>query len=368
MSTVFFASYLVGLRDGLEAALVVTILLTVLARSQRRDALAPLWAGVGAAVLGAAALGAVLTYVATSLLSGVRLEVFEAATSLIAVAMVTWMIFWMRRSASTIKADLTGKLSDALGMSRLAVAGLAFVAVVREGVEMVLLVFSAAQAAAQTVAPLLGMLAGVASAVLLGWLMYAAVARVNLGRLRSDETALWCFGPHDLSMIDHILGEQPVSVSACGTAVLQPGIEDVVFVTLRYASGILANLHLSWLSPRKERRFTLVCSQKMVELDDVSPEKLRIYDKGYDRPPEFTQFGEFLTIRDGDVHIPKVAMEEPLRAELRHFLDCIERGQPAETSFAQGVRVTAILEAAERSLAAGGTPLPVASLASDSLE
>ena len=183
MSTVFFASYLVGLRDGLEAALVVTILLTVLARSQRRDALAPLWAGVGAAVLGAAALGAVLTYVATSLLSGVRLEVFEAATSLIAVAMVTWMIFWMRRSARTIKADLTGRLSDALGMGRLAVAGLAFVAVVREGVEMVLLVFSAAQAAAQTVAPLLGMLAGVASAVLLGWLMYAAVARVNLGRL-----------------------------------------------------------------------------------------------------------------------------------------------------------------------------------------
>ena len=183
MSTVFFASYLVGLRDGLEAALVVTILLTVLARSQRRDALAPLWAGVGIAVLGAAALGAVLTYVATSLLSGVRLEVFEAATSLIAVAMVTWMIFWMRRSARTIKADLTGRLSDALGMGRLAVAGLAFVAVVREGVEMVLLVFSAAQAAAQTVAPLLGMLAGVASAVLLGWLMYAAVARVNLGRL-----------------------------------------------------------------------------------------------------------------------------------------------------------------------------------------
>ena len=183
MGTVFFASYLVGLRDGLEAALVVTILLTVLARSRRRDALVPLWAGVGVAVLAAAALGAVLTYVATSLLSGVRLEVFEAVTSLVAVSMVTWMIFWMRRSARTIKADLTGKLSDALGMGRLAVAGLAFVAVIREGVEMVLLVFAAAQAAAQTVAPLLGMLAGVVSAVLLGWLMYAAVARVNLGRL-----------------------------------------------------------------------------------------------------------------------------------------------------------------------------------------
>jgi len=193
----------------------------------------------------------------------------------------------------------------------------------------------------------------------LGRPFYVHAMRVNLGRIRHDETALWCFGPHDLSMIDAILGEQPATASACGTAVLQPGIEDVVFVTLRYPSGILANLHLSWLSPRKERRFTLVGSQKMVELDDVSPEKLRIYDKGYDRPPEFTQFGEFLTIRDGDVHIPKVAMEEPLRAELRHFLDCIERGTRPETDLAQGVRVTAILEAAERSLAAGGAPLPV---------
>ncbi|HEY0990466.1 MAG TPA: Gfo/Idh/MocA family oxidoreductase, partial [Kofleriaceae bacterium] len=188
---------------------------------------------------------------------------------------------------------------------------------------------------------------------------YLHATRVNLGRIRSDETALWCFGPHDLSMIDHILGEQPVTASACGAAVLQPGIEDVVFVTLRYASGILANLHLSWLHPRKERRLTLVCSRQMVELDDVSPEKLRIYDKGYDRPPEFTQFSEFLTIRDGDVFIPKIAMEEPLRAEIRHFLDCIERGAPPETDLAQGVRVTAILEAAEQSLAGGGAPLSI---------
>src|SRR3954447_1532324 len=154
MGTVIFASYLIGLRDGLEAALVVTILLTVLARSQRRDGLAPLWTGVAAAVIAAATLGAVLTYVATSLLDGVRLELFEAVTSLVAVAMVTWMIFWMRRSARTIKAELTGRLTDALGMGALAIALLAFVAVIREGVEMVLLVFSAAQAASQTVWPL----------------------------------------------------------------------------------------------------------------------------------------------------------------------------------------------------------------------
>jgi len=183
LSTVFFASYLVGLRDGLEAALVVTILLTVVTRSQRRDALLPLWAGVGLAIAAAAGLGVILTYVATSLLSGVRLEVFEAVTSLLAVSLVTWMIFWMRRSARTLKKEFTGKITEALGMGPAAVAALAFIAVIREGVEMVLLVFSAAQAASQTVAPLAGMIAGVLSAVLLGWLMYAAVARVNLGRL-----------------------------------------------------------------------------------------------------------------------------------------------------------------------------------------
>jgi high-affinity iron transporter len=183
VGTVFFASYLVGLRDGLEAALVVTILLTVVARSGRRDALTPLWTGVGLAVLAAAALGAVLTYVATTLLSGVRLEVFEAVTSLVAVSLVTWMIFWMRRSARTLKSELTGKLTDALGMGPMAIAAIAFVAVIREGVEMVLLVFSAAQAAVQTVAPLAGVIAGVLTAVLLGFLMYTAVARVNLGRL-----------------------------------------------------------------------------------------------------------------------------------------------------------------------------------------
>jgi high-affinity iron transporter len=183
MGNVFFASFLIGLRDGLEAAVVVTILLTVLARSQRRDGLRPLWVGVGLAIVAAAGLGAILTWVATSLLSGVRLELFEAVTSLLAVVMVTWMIFWMRRSARTLKAELTGKLTDALGMGPVAIGALAFVAVIREGVEMVLLVFSAAQAAAQTIAPLLGMVAGVCSAILLGWLMYAAVARVNLGRL-----------------------------------------------------------------------------------------------------------------------------------------------------------------------------------------
>jgi len=221
----FFASYLIGLRDGLEAALVVSILVTVLARANRRDGLLPLWAGVGAAVICAGALGVVLTYVAESLLSGVRLELFEAITSLLAVAMVTWMIFWMRRSARTLKSELTGKLTDALGLGRFAVAALAFIAVIREGVEMVLLVFAAAQAASETVAPLLGMIAGVATAVLLGWLMYAAVARVNLGRLFTWTGALLVlvasgiakYATHGFQVAGFLPGSTSVAYDVSGT-------------------------------------------------------------------------------------------------------------------------------------------------------
>jgi len=193
----------------------------------------------------------------------------------------------------------------------------------------------------------------------LGKLHYVHSTRVNLGRLRQDENALWSFGPHDLSMIDLLLEGMPDTVSASGLCVLQPGVEDVVFLTLRYPSGELAHVHLSWLSPRKERRLTLVCSKKMVEFDDVSTEKLRIYDKGYDRPPSFTEYGQYLTIRDGDVHIPQISMQEPLRLQIRHFLACIAERRVPETNVMTGVRVTSILDAAQRSLAEGGAVVAI---------
>ena len=158
-------------------------------------------------------------------------------------------------------------------------------------------------------------------------------------------------------MIDGLVGQQPVSVTARGMSCLQPGIEDVVFVTMRFRGGEMAHIQLSWLNPRKERRLTLVCSQKMVEFDDVSSDKLRIYDKGYDRPPEFTQFDQFLTARHGDVHIPQVPMVEPLHAEAAHFLDCITRGVAPRTDLASGLRVVRVLAAAERSLQRDGAPV-----------
>jgi predicted dehydrogenase len=189
----------------------------------------------------------------------------------------------------------------------------------------------------------------------LGTLYYLYAQRVNLGRLRRDENAMWSLAPHDVSIILALLGATPVSVSARGGCYLQPGIEDVVFVTLRFATGVLASIQLSWLDPRKERRLTLVGSKKMVELDDAHPvEKLRIYDKGYDRPPAFTEYAEYLSIRNGDIHIPQVSMAEPLELECRHFIDCIEHGRRPLTDGASALEVVRVLEAAQRSLGADG--------------
>ena len=194
----------------------------------------------------------------------------------------------------------------------------------------------------------------------LGRLHYLHSTRVNLGRLRHDENALWSFGPHDLSMIDFLMGAMPQSVTARGQRVLQPGVEDVVFLTLRFASGEMAHVHLSWLSPRKERRLTLVCSSKMAEFDDVAADKLRIYDKGYDRPPEFTEYSQYLTLRDGDVYIPQLAMQEPLRLQLQQFLTSIRERRAPPTDLESGVRVVRVLEAAQASLARDGIPVTVA--------
>jgi predicted dehydrogenase len=192
----------------------------------------------------------------------------------------------------------------------------------------------------------------------LGTLHYLYAQRVNLGRLRRDENALWSLGPHDVSVILALLGESPLSVSARGGSYLQPGIEDVVFLSLRFATGVLASIQLSWLDPRKERRLTVVGSRKMVELDDAHPvEKLRIYDKGYDRPPAFTDYAEYLSIRNGDIHIPQVAMVEPLEVQSRHFLECIETGRTPRTDGASALEVVRVLEAAQRSLALDGAPV-----------
>jgi predicted dehydrogenase len=192
----------------------------------------------------------------------------------------------------------------------------------------------------------------------LGWLLYLYAVRVNLGTLRRDENALWSLGPHDVSIILHLLESAPVSVSARGGAYLQKNIHDVAFLNMRFATGVMAQVQLSWLDPRKERRLTVVGSRKMVEFDDVHPiEKLRIYDKGFERPPVFTEFSEFLSIRNGDISIPQVPLAEPLELECRHFIECVTNNRRPLTDGVSGAQVVRVLEAAQRSIGEDGVPV-----------
>jgi len=190
----------------------------------------------------------------------------------------------------------------------------------------------------------------------LGRVLYMYGLRVNLGQVRADENALWSFGPHDVSVALDLLGESPVWVTAQGSCYLQPAVEDVVFLHMEFASGTLAHVQLSWLDPHKERKLTVVGDRKMVVFDDMEPrEKLRIYDKGVTRPPEYASWGESLAIREGDIFIPKIPNVEPLAAELAHFVRVARGAEAPRASAADGVRVVRVLDAASRSLAGGGT-------------
>ncbi|MET8082779.1 iron uptake transporter permease EfeU [Micromonospora sp. NPDC005194] len=178
-----FATYLIGLREGLEATLVVSILVAFLVKSQRRDRLPQVWAGVGLAVALSVLFGWLIEYTSTSLLSRSEdRELFEAITSVAAVVFVTWMIFWMRKAARTIAGELRGKLTEALAVGSLAVAGMAFLAVIREGLETALIFYSAAQGAAGDSGPLLALIGGILTAVVLGVLLYASALRINLSK------------------------------------------------------------------------------------------------------------------------------------------------------------------------------------------
>ena len=192
----------------------------------------------------------------------------------------------------------------------------------------------------------------------LGRIYYLYGLRVNLGQVRADENALWSFGPHDVSVALDVLGEAPVRVAAQGHCYLQPKVEDVVFLTMEFASGVLAHVQLSWLDPHKERKLTVVGATKMAVFDDMEArEKLRIYDKGVERPPEYASFGESLSIREGDIFIPRLPNVEPLAAELSHFVRVARGAVAPRAGAADGVRVVQVLEGASRSLAAGGTPV-----------
>ena len=188
--------------------------------------------------------------------------------------------------------------------------------------------------------------------------LYLYFQRVNLGIVRKEESAWWSLAPHDVSVACYLFDAQPVSVSATGHAYLQDGIEDVVFANLKFADGRMAHIHVSWLDPHKIRKVTLVGSEKMVVFDDMeAAEKIRVYDKGAYVQRTVESYVEAITLRTGDILIPKIGSEEPLKTECGHFIDSIREDRAPRSDGADGLRVVKVLEAGAESLARGGEPV-----------
>jgi predicted dehydrogenase len=182
----------------------------------------------------------------------------------------------------------------------------------------------------------------------LGAIHYIYSNRLNLGKLREDENALWSLGAHDVSVVLLLAGEEPYEVEARGEAYMRPGIEDVVFGFLRFPSGRAAHLHLSWLDPHKERRFTVVGARRMATFDDMELErKVTVYDKGFDE--DAGSYGEYIT-RSGDIWSPRVPNREPLRLECEHFATCVREGRAPRSDGASGLRVVRVLAALQARL------------------
>lgn len=191
----------------------------------------------------------------------------------------------------------------------------------------------------------------------LGDIQYIYSQRINLGRIRSDVDALWNLAPHDISIIQYWLGDpEPVSILRRGMDYVQNGIDDVVFLNVVYPKNIMANIHVSWLDPHKVRQMTVVGSKKMVIYDDIAENKIAIFDKGinrmavlgenmdFDKPNDF-QFNH----RSGDVVLPKIAWQEPLKVEIEHFIDCITNGAECLTGVEHAKKVVQILSISGRS-------------------
>jgi predicted dehydrogenase len=173
--------------------------------------------------------------------------------------------------------------------------------------------------------------------------------RQNLGIIRKDENALWSLGVHDLSVILYLLDEEPSEAWAHGNAFLNPGVEDVVFCYLRFPSGKIAHMHLSWLDPHKMRKITVVGRDKMVVFDDMDPErKVTIYEKGPWQAAE--TYGEWQT-RTGDIYSPKIPNDEPLRLECQHFLALVRGDGDRQQVARDGIAVVRTLEQLQSSLA-----------------
>jgi predicted dehydrogenase len=189
------------------------------------------------------------------------------------------------------------------------------------------------------------MLKEIADSGELGDLRYIYGNRLNLGQLRADENALWSLGAHDVSVVLALAGEEPYELSARGESYMREGVEDVVFGFMRFPSGLAAHLHLSWLDPHKERRFTVVGAKRMATFDDMEVErKVTIYDKGFDEK------SNSYIARAGEIRSPLVPKTEPLALECRHFCDCVRDGVTPRSDGESGLRVVRVLEGLQAEL------------------
>lgn len=186
----------------------------------------------------------------------------------------------------------------------------------------------------------------------LGELCYISSSRLNLGPVRQDVNALWDLASHDISIILHLVGRAPVSVNCQGLAYLNKNIHDVCTLTLHFGGRPLGIVQSSWLDPNKVRQMTVVGDKKMAVYDDIEPlEKIKIYDKGIETPEYYDTFGEFhFSYRYGDTYTPWLKQVEPLKAECKHFIDCIKQGKKPKTDGRNGLEVVRVLEATDSSL------------------
>lgn len=191
-----------------------------------------------------------------------------------------------------------------------------------------------------------------------GTTYYMYTQRVNLGIVRKDENAWWSLAPHDISIICYLFGSEPVTVAAHGQCYLQKNVEDVVFATIKFEDGKMAHVHCSWLDPHKIRKMTVVGSEKMITFDDMqATEKIRIYDKGAAINTDANTYAELISLRFGDIVIPKVPGGEPLATECAHFIESVLDDKPIISDGADGLKVVRILEAGQKSLKNNGIPV-----------
>ncbi len=190
----------------------------------------------------------------------------------------------------------------------------------------------------------------------IGETMYINARRLNLGLFQKDINVAWDLAPHDLSVILHLLHEEPVAVNCQGKAHIASGIEDVTNMSLTFPNGSFAVIQSSWIDPKKVREITIVGSRRMIVYDDTeSIEKIKIYDKHVEAPPHYDTFAEFTySYHYGDIYGPYVQHVEPLKVECQHFLDCISQNIPCLSGGIDGMKVVQILEAATESLRGEG--------------